>query len=123
MDEIIQILIFAGAMIFSVIIQSAKKKKQETPSPQEVLEEVFPELEESPENMETMPGDLQPVKPIVQEPVSPLKRKPFKPQIKPETVKPAAPSPTTSKKPKVRLNNREVAKRAFIYSEIFNRKY
>ena len=80
MDEIIQILIFAGAMIFSVIIQSTKKKKQETPSPQEVLEEVFPELEESPENMETMPGDLQPVKPIVQEPVSPLKRKPFKPK-------------------------------------------
>ena len=39
MDEIIQILIFAGAMIFSVIVQSAKKKKQEKPSPQEVLEE------------------------------------------------------------------------------------
>lgn len=116
MDEIIQILIFAGAMIFSVIVQSAKKKKQEKPSPQEVLEEVFPELEEFPKDM---PTGEQPI----QKPVSPPKRKPFKPQIKPEPIKPVMPSTPAKKQSKVRLNNREEARRAFIYSEIFNRKY
>lgn len=116
MDEIIQILIFAGAMIFSVIVQSAKKKKQEKPSPQEVLEEVFPELEEFPKDM---PTEEQPI----QKPVSPPKRKPFKPLIKPEPIKPVMPSTPAKKQSKVRLNSKEEARRAFIYSEIFNRKY
>ena len=40
MEEIIQILIFVGAMVIAVIGQNAKnKKKPTTTSPQEVLED------------------------------------------------------------------------------------
>lgn len=116
MDEIFQILIFVGAMIFSVIIQSTKKKKEETPSPHEVLEEMFPDTVEF---QEAMPIDVQ----LDQKPISPPRRKPFKTQIKSETVKSTAFPTVTKKQSKVCLNSKEDARRAFIYSEIFNRKY
>lgn len=116
MDEIVQILIFVGAMIFSVVIQTTKKKKQETTSPQEVLEDVFPDLTEL---QEVVPTDAQPVR----KPVSPSPRKPFKTKIKSEANKPATPSALPKKQSKVHLNSKEEARRAFIYSEIFNRKY
>lgn len=119
MEEFIQILIFAGAMIASVVIQSAKnKKKSGTTSPKEVLEEVFPEIEEI---QEEMPADSQPIK----QPVANFKRKSFKANKKEEPVKPVVPpsEPMRKKDRNIRLSNREEARRAFIYSEIFNRKY
>ena len=118
MDEIIQILVFAGAMIVSVVIQSAKnKKKPKTVSPQEVLEDMFPDLKEF---QEEAPAETEPVQPMV---VSP-KRKPFKVKAKPEPSKQAVSAPVTAQKAdKVRINTRKEARRAFIYSEIFNRKY
>ena len=117
MDEIIQILVFAGAMIASVVIQSAKnKKKPKTVSPQEVLEDMFPDLKEF---QEGSPMEAEPVKKTV---VS-SKKKPFKAQRKSEPVVQATPPSDTQKKDNIRLNTRKEARRAFIYSEIFNRKY
>ena len=46
MEDIVQILIFVGAMIIAVIGQSTKsKKKSADPSPEEVLKDMFPEIE------------------------------------------------------------------------------
>ena len=43
MEEIIQILIFVGAMVITVVGQNAKNKKKPTAaSPQEGMEEAFP---------------------------------------------------------------------------------
>ena len=117
MDEIIQILVFAGAMIVSVVIQSAKnKKKPKTVSPQEVLEEMFPDLKEF---QEEVPVEAESVQPMV----VPPKRKPFKAKTKPEPPKQEVTAPASSKTDKIRLDSRKEARRAFIYSEIFNRKY
>ena len=117
MDEIIQILVFAGAMIASVVIQSAKnKKKPKTPSPQEVLEDMFPDLKEF---QEGSPMEAEPVKKTV---VS-SRKKPSKAKSKPEPVVQVAPSSDNQKKDNIRLNTRREARKAFIYSEIFNRKY
>lgn len=117
MDEIIQILVFAGAMIVSVVIQSAKnKKKPKTVSPQEVLEDMFPDLKEF---QEEAPAETEPVRPVV----VPPKRKPFKAKAKPEPPKQDVSAPVSPKADKIRINTRKEAKRAFIYSEIFNRKY
>ena len=117
MDEIIQILVFAGAMIVSVVIQSAKnKKKPKTVSPQEVLEDMFPDLKEFQEEASV---EAEPVQPVV----VPPKRKPFKAKAKPEPPEQAVSAPASPKTDKIRLNSRQEARRAFIYSEIFNRKY
>ena len=117
MDEIIQILVFAGAMIASVVIQSAKnKKKPKTPSPQEVLEDMFPDIEEF---QEVPQPEAEPAPKKV---VSP-KRKPSKAKSKPEPVVQVAPSSDNQKKDNICLNTRKEARKAFIYSEIFNRKY
>ena len=117
MDEIIQILVFAGAMIASVVIQSAKnKKKPKTPSPQEVLEDMFPDVEEF---QEVPQPEAEPASKKV---VSP-KRKPFKAKAKPQPPQPVAPPSDSPKNDGIRLNTRKEARRAFIYSEIFNRKY
>ena len=62
MEDIIQILIFVGAMVIAVVGQSAKnKKKPDTPSPEEVLEDLFPEIEVQEKPVETpTPGPLRP---------------------------------------------------------------
>ena len=117
MDEIIQILVFAGAMIASVVIQGAKnKKKPKTVSPQEVLEDMFPDLEEF---QEVPKAETETVKKTV---VS-SRKKPSKAKSKPEPVVQVAPPSDNQKKDNLRLNTRKEARRAFIYSEIFNRKY
>lgn len=123
MEDIIQILIFAGAMVLSIIIQSAKnKKKAETASPKDVLEDMFPDID-LPKDME----EAAPVQPI--QTASPLKRtspkankKTYKPQ-QVQQVKQAPPAPTPKPTEKIRINTRKEARRAFIHSEIFNRKY
>lgn len=117
MDEIIQILIFVGVMVVSVVIQSAKnKKKPKSVTPQEVLEDMFPDLQEF---QEEDSAEAEPVWPTV----LPPKRKPFKVKGKPEPPKQAVSVPAPPKTDKIRLNSRKEARRAFIYSEIFNRKY
>ena len=52
----------------------------------------------------------------------PLKKERVQTVLK-ESSHASQPSSSPMKDKKIRINNREEAKRAFIYSEIFNRKY
>lgn len=116
MEDIFQILIFVGAMVIAVVGQNAKnKKKPTTTSPQEVLEDMFPEIEI---NQETYNAEPQPAP----EPRPVFKRTTPKTSNPPKSTQPTV-SQSTKKKQKISLSNREEARRAFIYSEIFNRKY
>ena len=115
MEEFIQIIIFVGAMVIAVIGQNAKnKKKPMTASPQEVLEDMFPEMEIQGEEMMVPPAP-QP---------TPANKKTTK-KTSPTLVKTSAnpPKELPQQEKKISLNSREKARRAFIYSEIFNRKY
>ena len=116
MEEIIQILIFVGAMVIAVVGQSAKnKKKPMMPSPEEVLEDVFPDADY-----------LQPEKktPQVQSVRPATIKKTFK-EVHTSCLKDQqTPSVNPRKQTeKIKLNTRAEARKAFIYSEIFNRKY
>ena len=116
MEEIIQILIFVGAMVIAVVGQNAKnKKKPKTTSPQEVLEDMFPEIEVDQETPIAEPQPTSKPKPV-------FKRKPHMASISPEPIQTTFSQPPKEKE-KISLNNRKEARRAFIYSEIFNRKY
>lgn len=119
MEDIFQILIFVAFAAFGVIAQVRKDKKEEsTASPQEVLEDMFPELEQETE----MPM----VEPMVQQPVIRKKKKTPKKEKAPIIEKastPPPPKPLGQADKKIRLHSKEEARRAFIYSEIFNRKY
>ena len=113
MDEIIQILIFVGAMVIMVVQQNAKAKKKPqkaSPVPEDVLEEVFPKLKmENP----------APERPLKKE----AKPRPKRQSAPKETVAPPPPSRPAQASSRIKLSTREEAKRAFIHSEIFNRKY
>ena len=115
MEEIIQILIFVGAMVIAVIGQNAKnKKKPMTASPQEVLEDMFPEITLQ-EEENAMPSTRQPVP---ERKRTSVKKQPIPPPAAPERRK-----ETSKQEKKISLSQKSEARRAFIYSEIFNRKY
>lgn len=115
MEEFIQIIIFVGAMAIAVIGQSAKnKKKSTTTSPQEVLEDMFPNIEVLEEEK---------VKPQPQQSVSFPKKTSVRKQEKAQPHSPEQQKETPKQGKKINLNHKTEAKRAFIYSEIFNRKY
>lgn len=123
MEDIIQILIFAGIMIFTAIGKSIKAgKKQETSSPKEVLEDLFPDVMENPEEVEAVPVIPTPhPEPVTQQTKVTKEVHPISP------VSPII-SVSTLKKEKemdkdIRIRTKQDARRAFIYSEIFNRKY
>ena len=115
MEEIVQILIFVGAMVIAVIGQNAKnKKKPASASPQEVLEDIFPEI--------LLQEEEKPVAPSQQSARVRKKTSPRFSSVPPVEPK-AQPKDSPEKKKKISLNRKEEARRAFIYSEIFNRKY
>ena len=115
MEEIIQILIFVGAMVIAVIGQNAKnKKKPTTTSPQEVLEDMFPEL--------TLQGEGEAMAPSVPSPTPVRRRKTKTPPPPPQAYPVQIPTKPSKQEQKVSIKNRKDARRAFIYSEIFNRK-
>lgn len=116
MEEIIQILIFVGAMVIAVVGQSAKNKKKETTaSPQEVLEDVFPDIDYQEKTEEA--SLVQPMCPIIKRTSIQTKKTKTVPESQRTT-------PTVPKQErKIRMNTRNEARRAFIHSEIFNRKY
>lgn len=116
MEEIIQILIFVGAMVIAVVGQSAKNKKKETTaSPQEVLEDVFPDIDYQEKTEEA--SLVQPMRPIIKRTSIQAKKTKTVPESQ-RTI------PTVPKQErKIRMNTRKEARRAFIHSEIFNRKY
>ena len=115
MEEIVQILIFVGAMVIAVIGQNAKnKKKPASASPQEVLEDMFPEI--------LLQEEEKPVAPS-QQSVRVRKKTPSRFSSVPPVEPKAQPKDSPEKRKKISLTSKEEARRAFIYSEIFNRKY
>lgn len=115
--EIIQVIIFIVIIAVAIAQQILKaSKKEKVTSPKDVLADMFPEIE----------GEEQPVSPVPQMMRKPKSsRKQSQPTV---TTKPnISPQPEKeNKKPSqapIKLSTREEARRAFIYSEIFNRKY
>ena len=120
MEEVIQILVFVIAMVIAVVSQSAKnKKKSTTSSPEDVLEDVFPDIEVTKDSTEVI--SPQPIRPKK----AASKRTSRQAKPAPRTVVDSSNPLPPSGKPvqKVRISTREEARRAFIHSEIFNRKY
>lgn len=115
MDEIIQLVVFVFIMVAAAVQQTVKEKQKpkKALSPQEVPEEMFPEILQE----EPTPEASSVVK----------KKKPFTSGRTVETSRKKTPPPAQKTEcpagKKIRLNTREEARRAFIYSEIFNRKY
>ena len=112
--DTIQIIIFIVAIAVAIGQQILKaNKKEKTTSPKEVLADMFPEVEEE--------KVIVPSAPVIRKPNPP--RKQHQPITAPkQTVSPK----TTNNKPDdtpIKLKTKEEARRAFIYSEIFNRKY
>ena len=120
MEEFIQIFIFVSAMVISVVIQNGKnKKKTKVTSPQEVLHYMFPEIEKTQEKLQT---EMK----IEKIPIPNSEKKKSNRKINNQIYRYEISSPTPPIKKKERiinLNSKEEAKKAFIYSEIFKRKY
>ena len=118
MEEILQILklvVPIVVIVIAVIEKSSKSKKQPTtPSPEEVLKEAFPNTDY-----------LQPEEKTPQvKPVRPAKTKRTSPKVHPHVEPQQAPLVVPQKQTgKIKLSTRAEARKAFIYSEIFNRKY
>lgn len=122
MEDIIQILFYIAVVAIAVISRITNKKEEpETPSPKEVLEDVFPNVGTEQEALMEKPS----AKPVYQEIVVPLQTfKQARRTSPPQTEIPDTPSPDPQKPASpIRINTREEARRAFIHSEIFNRKY
>ena len=112
--DIIQVIIFIIIIVAAIVQQISKTgKEKKTPSPKKVLADIFPEIEQ--ENIEE---DL-PVSSVqtVQTP-----RMQHQPMVKKPTDSPRKENKREDRTP-IRLSTKEEARRAFIYSEIFNRKY
>ena len=115
--DIIQVLIFIVIIVVAIVQQISKAgKEKKTPSPKEVLTDMFPEIGE-----ENIREEL---------PVSPTRkvRKPQTHRMQHQPVvkqTPASPREEAKKEKRtpIKLSTKEEARRAFIYSEIFNRKY
>ena len=115
--DIIQVIIFIIIVAVAIVQQISKAaQKEKTVSPKEVLADRFPEIEAEEEKSPAAPVP-------VMDNVRPL-RKPDRPVTvcgqKKATVQPAARKENPAD---IKLNTRKEARRAFIYSEIFNRKY
>ncbi|MEY8586859.1 hypothetical protein [Phocaeicola sartorii] len=115
--DIIQVIIFIVIIVVAIVQQISKAgKEKKTPSPKEVLTDMFPEIGE-----ENIREEL---------PVSPTRkvRKPQTHRMQHQPVvkqTPASPRKEAKKEKRtpIKLSTKEEARRAFIYSEIFNRKY
>ena len=117
MEEIIQILKLVGPMVLIVIavISRSSKKQYPATSPEEVLEEMFPVTDDL--QPEEKAPQLQPVRPIKAKRTSPKVRTP---RVEPRQAPLVVPQKQTDK---IKLSTQAEARKAFIYSEIFNRKY
>ena len=115
--DIIQVIIFIVIIVVAIVQQISKAgKEKKTPSPKKVLADIFPEIEQ-----ENIREEL---------PVSPTRkvRKPQTHRMQHQPVvkqTPASPREEAKKEKRtpIKLSTKEEARRAFIYSEIFNRKY
>ena len=114
--DIIQVLIFIVIIVVAIVQQISKAgKEKKTPSPKEVLADMFPEIEqESMEEVSVSPA------PAVRKPQS--SRMQNQSIIRKAVAPPLAENKRENRTP-IKLSTKEEARRAFIYSEIFNRKY
>ena len=114
--EIVQVLIFMVIIAIAIVQQITKlKRKRATPSPREVLTDMFPTIEETEEEEQTI--SPRPIK-CAPRPIRKKKEKPLSAPIANENTRH---TPSDEKK-RIALNTREEARRAFIYSEIFQSK-
>lgn len=114
--DIIQVIIFIVIIAVAIVQQISKAaKKENATSPKDVLADMFPDIEEA----EPVVFPASP--PEVTKPQYPRKQSRPMPVPK-QTVAQEAENKKPNSSP-IKLNTREKARQAFIYSEIFNRKY
>ena len=115
--DIIQVIIFIIIIVAAIVQQISKTgKEKKTPSPKKVLADIFPEIEQ--ESMEEKVS-VSPA-PAVRKPQS--SRMQNQSIIRKAVASPLAENKRENRTP-IKLSTKEEARRAFIYSEIFNRKY
>ncbi|MBE6281118.1 MAG: hypothetical protein E7095_03510 [Bacteroides sp.] len=119
MEDIFQILVFVAFAVLSFLPALNKGKKdsdsQSQPQPflsEEELEEVFPAWVEDEVPAQSSPQKIKEKQELNRQVLSEENCEKVSSKEKPAGVD-----------KKIRLNSRSEAKRAFIYSEIFNRKY
>lgn len=127
LEEFWPVAFFFVIMGISYARNAAKIKREASQTPPEVLSEEFPQID-TPENFEEAPQRTQNFFEVFGKQKSEQKRqnrKPAQPSRK-STENTPTPAPLNEEKQKERLvsmKKKSEAKRAFIYSEIFNRKY
>ena len=121
MEDIFQILIFVVFAVLSFLPQVLKEKNKpvSSPHPAPMEEDVEDWLSEEWKEEETAISSIEQEVDKKNEPVSPISAIVEKESLQSDEQKQS--SSRTFKK--VRLNSPAEARRAFIYSEIFNRKY
>ena len=121
MEDIFQILIFVVFAVLSFLPQVLKEKKKpvSSPHPYPVEEDTEDWLSDEWKKDETVITPMAQEAVIKNEPVSPVSVTVKKEPLQSNEQKKS--TPQSSKK--IRLNSHAEARRAFIYSEIFNRKY
>ena len=127
LEEFWPVAFFFVIMGISYARNAAKIKREASQTPPEVFSEEFPQID-TPENFEEVPQRTQNFFEVFGKQKSEQKRqnrKPAQPSRK-STENTPTPAPLNEEKQKERLvsmKNKSEAKKAFIYSEIFNRKY
>lgn len=115
--EIIQFLIFGIIVVVAIVQQVTKSAKKEEAARKQRPIAVFPvEVEE-----EMIENKIVTPAPIKRKNKQPKQNMPSS-KVQSATAKNSETAAQTSGK-RIKLTTREEAKRAFIYSEIFNRKY
>ena len=117
--DIIQVLIFIVIIVAAIVQQISKTgKEKKTPSPKKVLADMFPEIEQEKHGRK---GVLFLPAPAVRKPQSSPYAEPVNNQ-KSGQLHLWQENKRENRTP-IKLSTKEEARRAFIYSEIFNRKY
>lgn len=120
MDDIFQILIFVAFAVLGILPQILKgknKPESSSSSSEEDLEELYTEWTEEEKNISSV---------AIKQKSMPKSESihPFSVSDKKDGIPCDSPAKTSGQPTKkVRLSSRTDARRAFIYSEIFNRKY
>lgn len=114
--DFIQVIIFIVIIAVAIVQQIRKASKAEkVTSPREVLADMFPPIEEEEILVTPAPAARKPQSPRRQNQPTSNAPKQAGPTQRPVKKKPESPA--------IKLSSKEEARRAFIYSEIFNRKY
>ena len=138
MSTLAYIIISAAVVLLKLFLEQKNKDSAPSPTQGEILTEVFPTLSDDPDSQAApLPIEEQPQRAEVQQPaaniVQALQQKRHSSptthhgQKGEHTTTPPQSQQTAqeqdAKSKRMTLTKREEARRAFIYSEIFNRKY